>query len=131
MKTSHLGAIATWLMILVLVGLNSAGDLTTSRAMRRVGDFAELRRKSGIFGVIRAVLTEPWFYLGLLAMALSFFALLAALSLIDLSVVVPASASLTFLLNLFGAQFLLKEHVSRRRWLSGMLVLGGIILLRT
>jgi drug/metabolite transporter (DMT)-like permease len=131
MRTSHLGAIATWLMILVLVGLNSAGDMTTARAMQRVGDFSELRRKSGIFGVIRAVLTEPWFYLGLLAMALSFFALLAALSLIDLSVVVPASASLTFLLNLIGAQLFLKEHVSRRRWLSGILVLGGIILLRT
>jgi len=56
---------------------------------------------------------------------------LAALSLIDLSVVIPASASLTFLLNLLGAKFFLKEHVSRRRWLSGILVLGGIVLLRT
>ena len=127
---NHLGFFATWGMVLLMVGLNSAGDMTTARAMRRVGDFSELRRKAGIFGVVRGVLTEPWFYLGLLAMALSFFALLAALSLIDLSVVVPASASLTFLLNLFGAQFFLKEHVSRRRWLSGMLVLGGIILLR-
>jgi len=127
---NHLGFFATWGMVLLMVCLNSAGDMTTARAMRRVGDFSELRRKAGIFGVVRGVLTEPWFYLGLLAMALSFFALLAALSLIDLSVVVPASASLTFLLNLFGAQFFLKEHVSRRRWLSGMLVLGGIILLR-
>ncbi|MBV9074783.1 MAG: hypothetical protein JOZ10_14230 [Acidobacteria bacterium] len=127
---NHLGFFATWGMVLLMVCLNSAGDMTTARAMRRVGDFSELRRRAGIFGVVRGVLTEPWFYLGLLAMALSFFALLAALSLIDLSVVVPASASLTFLLNLFGAQFFLKEHVSRRRWLSGMLVLGGIILLR-
>ena len=128
---NHASAIATWLMVLVMVGLNSAGDMATARAMRRVGDFSQLRRKSGILGVAIAVLTEPWFYLGLLAMALSFFAMLAALSFIDLSVVIPASASLTFLLNLFGAQFFLKEHVSRRRWLSGILVLGGIILLRT
>jgi drug/metabolite transporter (DMT)-like permease len=131
MRTNHLGVIATWLMVLVLVGLNSAGDMSTARAMRRVGDFSELRRESGILGVIRAVLTEPWFYVGLLAMALSFFGLLAALSLIDLSVVVPASASLTFLLNLIGARFFLKEHVSPRRWLSGILVLGGIILVGT
>jgi drug/metabolite transporter (DMT)-like permease len=128
---SHLGVIATWVMVFVLVGLNSAGDMFTAKAMRRVGDFGELRRRAGIFGVARAVLTEPWFFIGLLAMALSFFALLAALSLIDLSVVIPASASLTFLLNLLGAKFFLKEHVSRRRWLSGMLVLGGIVLLRT
>jgi drug/metabolite transporter (DMT)-like permease len=127
----QVGALATWLTVLVLVGLNSAGDMTTATAMRRVGDFGELRRKAGVFGVTRAVLTEPWFYLGLVAMTLSFFSLLAALSFIDLSVVIPASASLTFLLNLFGAKFILKEHVSSRRWLSGMLVLGGIILLRT
>jgi len=127
----HLGIIATWLFIFLLVGLNSTGDMLTAKAMRRVGDFAELRRKSGIFGVARAVLTEPWFYLGLITMALSFFALLAALSLIDLSVVIPASASLTFLSNLLGAKFFLKEHVSRRRWISGLLVLGGIMLLRT
>jgi len=128
---SHLGVIATWLMVLVLVGLNSAGDMSTAKAMRRVGDFSELQRRVGIFGVVRAVLTEPWFFIGLLAMALSFFAMLAALSLIELSVVIPASASMTFLLNLFGAKFILKEHVSRRRWLSGILVLGGIVLLRT
>jgi len=127
----HLGIVATWLFIFLLVGLNSTGDMLTAKAMRRVGDFAEIRRKSGIFGVARAVLTEPWFYLGLITMALSFFALLAALSLIDLSVVIPASASLTFLSNLLGAKFFLKEHVSRRRWISGLLVLGGIMLLRT
>ena len=127
----HLGIVATWLFIFLLVGLNSTGDMLTAKAMRRVGDFAQLRRKSGIFGVARAVLSEPWFYLGLMTMALSFFALLAALSLIDLSVVIPASASLTFLSNLLGAKFFLKEHVSRRRWISGLLVLGGIMLLRT
>ena len=131
MTPSHSSAIVTWLMVLVMVGLNSTGDMTTARAMRQVGDFSELRRRSGIFGVMIRVLTEPWFYLSLLAMTLSFFVMLAALSFIDLSVVIPASASLTFLLNLLGAKFFLKEHVSRRRWLSGILVLGGIILLRT
>ena len=127
----HLGVLTTWLIILGLVALNSAGDMSTAKAMRLVGDFSELRRKSGIFGIIRGILTEPWFFIGLLMMTLSFFALLAALSLIDLSIVVPASASMTFLLNLLGAKFILKEHVNRRRWLSGMLVLGGILLLRT
>jgi len=128
---NHLGVVATWTMILVLVALNSAGDMCTARAMRRVGDFSQLRRRAGFFGVLRAVLTEPWYFLGLLAMTLSFFAMLAALSMIDLSIVIPASASMSFLLNLIGAKFILKEHVSKRRWISGMLVLGGILLLRT
>jgi hypothetical protein len=60
----HLGIVATWSIIVLLVGLNSAGDMSTARAMRRVGDFAQLRRQAGILGVARAVLTEPWFYLG-------------------------------------------------------------------
>ena len=128
---THIGVVATWVMILVLVALNSAGDMCTASAMRRVGDFSELRRRAGFFGVVRAVLTEPWYFLGLLAMTLSFFAMLAALSMIDLSIVIPASASMSFLLNLIGAKFILKEHVSKRRWISGMLVLGGIVLLRT
>jgi multidrug transporter EmrE-like cation transporter len=128
---NHLGFVGTWAVVLALVGLNSAGDLSTATAMRRVGDLSEIRRGSGILGVARAILTEPWFHVGLLAMTLSFFALLGALSLIDLSIVVPASASMTFLLNLLGAKFILKEHVNRRRWISGMLVLGGIVLLRT
>jgi drug/metabolite transporter (DMT)-like permease len=128
---NHLGFIGTWAVVLALVGLNSAGDLSTATAMRRVGDLSAIRRRSGILGVVRAVLTEPWFHIGLLAMTLSFFALLGALSLIELSIVVPASASLTFLLNLLGAKFILMEHVNRRRWISGMLVLGGIVLLRT
>src|SRR6516162_723201 len=102
---NHVGLLATWLVIFLLVGLNSAGDVSTAKAMRRVGDFSELRRRSGIFGVVRAVLAEPWFYLGLLAMAIGFFALLAALTVIDLSIIIPASASLTFLLNLIGARF--------------------------
>jgi drug/metabolite transporter (DMT)-like permease len=127
----HLGVIETWAVVAVLVAFNSAGDVSTSKAMRRVGDFGELRKRAGLAGIARAVLTEPWFYLGLLMQAASFFGLLAALSWIDLSVVIPASASLTFLVNLLGAKFMLREHVSARRWLSGMLVLAGIMLLRT
>jgi drug/metabolite transporter (DMT)-like permease len=128
---NHLGLIGTWTVILVLVALNSAGDLSTATAMRRVGDLSAIRRHSGVLAVIRAILIEPWFHIGLLAMTLSFFALLGALSLIDLSIVVPASASMTFLFNLLGAKFILKEHVNRRRWISAILVLGGIVLLRT
>ena len=127
----HPSLLATWLIILVLVGLNSAGDMSTAKAMRRVGDFGEIRRRAGLWGIVQGVLTEPWFFIGLSAMTISFFAMLAALSVIDLSIVIPASASMSFLLNLIGAKFILKEHVTKRRWISGMLVLGGIVLLRT
>jgi drug/metabolite transporter (DMT)-like permease len=62
-------------------------------------------------------------------MAASFFSLLIALSLIDLSIVIPAASSLTYLSTLVGAKLFLKEHVDLRRWIAGGVVMCGMILL--
>ncbi len=121
--------IVDFIFILLLVALNTAGDLLMARAMRKVGDVDELRRRSGILGVVRSVLTRPSFYSALTCMALGFFSLLAALSRIDLSIVIPATSSLNFLTNLLGAKFFLKEHLDRRRWIAGVVVMCGVTLL--
>jgi drug/metabolite transporter (DMT)-like permease len=44
--------------------------------------------------------------------------------------VIPAQSSLTFLANLLGAKFFLKEHVDQRRWIAGTIVMCGIVLLK-
>ena len=67
--------------------------------------------------------------LGLFFMALAFFSLLVTLSWDDVSVVGPASASLTFIANAFAAQIFLKERVDHRRWLAALFVAGGVALL--
>jgi drug/metabolite transporter (DMT)-like permease len=67
--------------------------------------------------------------LGLLFMALAFFSLLVTLSWDDVSVVGPASASLTFIANAFAARIFLKERVDHRRWLAALFVAGGVALL--
>lgn len=121
--------LADFLFIILLVAFTTFGDLLMARAMRQVGDVDELRLDAGLFGVIRAVLTNASFYGAFLCMAISFFSLLVALSLIDLSIVIPASSSLTFLSTLLGAKFFLKEHVDRRRWIAGAIVACGILLL--
>jgi drug/metabolite transporter (DMT)-like permease len=100
-----------------------------ARAMRQVGDVDKIRKYAGVFGVVRAVLSRMSFYGALLCMAASFFSLLISLSLIDLSIVIPASSSLTYLSTLIGAKFFLKEHVDLRRWIAGGVVMGGMILL--
>jgi drug/metabolite transporter (DMT)-like permease len=62
-------------------------------------------------------------------MALAFFSLLVTLSWDDVSVVGPASASLTFLANAFAARIFLKERVDGRRWMAALFVAGGVVLL--
>ena len=62
--------------------------------------------------------------LGLLFMALAFFSLLVTLSWEDVSVVGPASASLTFIANALAARIFLKERVDHCRWLAALFVAG-------
>jgi drug/metabolite transporter (DMT)-like permease len=62
-------------------------------------------------------------------MAMSFFSLLIALSWADLSLIGPASASLTFVTNAVAARFFLHENVDRRRWTAALFVCAGVALL--
>jgi drug/metabolite transporter (DMT)-like permease len=97
--------------------------------MRKVGDLDLIRARSGLFGAIGAVVGSGRFLAGVLCMAVSFFALLFALNHADLSLIAPASASLTFVSNAFAAKFFLKENVDRRRALAAVCVCIGVALL--
>jgi drug/metabolite transporter (DMT)-like permease len=48
---------------------------------------------------------------------------------LNLSLVAPASASLTLVTNAVAAKFFLKENVDRRRWTSAVLVCIGVYFL--
>jgi drug/metabolite transporter (DMT)-like permease len=121
--------LATWSMILAIVLTATAGDILTAGAMRRIGDLDEIRARSGFLGAVRAVTGNAMFLTGVLFMAISFFSLLFALSRLDVSLVAPASASLTFVSNALAAKFFLRENVDRRRWLVAILVCCGVALL--
>jgi drug/metabolite transporter (DMT)-like permease len=105
------------------------GDVLLSRAMKQVGDVSELWQRLGLLPVLARVLSTPTFFLGLAAMGTAFYSLLFALSWGDLSLVVPASASLTFVANAFAARIFLKERVGRRRLFAALLVAGGVALM--
>jgi drug/metabolite transporter (DMT)-like permease len=116
-------------LVVVLVLFNSWGDLLMARSMRRVGDVGALRKSTGMMGVVKAILTTPLFYAALFCMAAGYFTLLTALSRLDLSIVIPAVSSVTYLTTLLGARFFLREHLDRRRWVAGLVVLCGVVLL--
>ncbi len=119
----------TWSCIFVVAALAITGEVLTAGAMRRIGDLDVIRTRSGMRGAIRAVLTSPMFLVGSLAMALNFFALLFTLSVVDVSLAAPATASLTYIGNAVAAKFFLKENVDSRRWLAAMFVCVGVFLL--
>jgi drug/metabolite transporter (DMT)-like permease len=122
-------AAAIWSGIGAIVVTATAGDVLQARAMKEVGDLGEIRQSYGVLAVVRRVVSSGRFMLGLLFMALAFFSLLITLSWVVVSVVGPASASLTFIANAFAARIFLKERVDHRRWLAALFVAGGVALL--
>jgi drug/metabolite transporter (DMT)-like permease len=118
-----------WGAIGLIIMASTTGDVLLSYSMKRVGDVGELWKQRGLLAVIRRVLATPTFALGVMAMAVAFYSLLFGLSWGNLSLVVPASASLTFVANAVAARIFLHERVGRRRWIAAILVAGGVILM--
>ncbi|HMK30988.1 MAG TPA: EamA family transporter [Terriglobales bacterium] len=118
----------TWAGIFAVVLFATAGDVLISGAMKRVGDVGHLFKQQGLRAVIKAMLTNATLWTGVFFMALGFFSLMTALSWNDVSLVGPASASLTFLSNALSAKLFLRERVDRRRWIAALLVASGVAL---
>jgi drug/metabolite transporter (DMT)-like permease len=116
-------------MITAVVLTSTVGEVLTAAAMKSIGDLDEIRAQSGLKGAIRAVVTCPLFFAGVGFLALAFFALLFALNHLDLSLVAPASASLTLVTNAIAAKLFLHENVDRRRWTAAVCVCIGVYLL--
>ena len=122
-------SLSTATTIVVMVLGATIGETLIAAAMLRVGDLDTIRTSTGLPGAIRAVLTEPRLLAGIACMAVSFFALLFALSGADLSLVAPATNALTFVTTALAAKVFLKENVDRRRWLAALFVSAGVALL--
>ena len=128
-SASHPGAWTAAGMIAAVVLSSTCGEVLTAAAMKSIGDLDEIRARAGLKGAIRAVVTCPLFFAGVFFLALAFFALLFALNHLDLSLVAPASASLTLVTNAIAAKLFLHENVDKRRWTAAVFVCVGVFLL--
>jgi len=97
--------------------------------MKSIGDLDNIRASSASRAPFAPSLVSPLFFVGVSFLALNFFALLFALNHLNLSLVAPASASLTLVTNAIAAKIFLKENVDRRRWTAAVLVCIGVYLL--
>ncbi len=116
-------------MISSVVLSSTTGEVLTAAAMKSIGDLDEIRARAGMKGAIKAVITCPMFFGGVFFLAVAFFALLFALNHLNLSLVAPASASLTLVTNAIAGKIFLKENVDGRRWAAALLVCLGVYLL--
>jgi drug/metabolite transporter (DMT)-like permease len=110
----------------VIVAAGTGGELCVSRAMKSVGEATSFRPAEIVRVVLRAF-RQPWMWAGISMMALAFFALLGALSMYNVSFVVPVTA-LSYVAGAFGGVVFLHERVSFQRWMGVLLVAIGVTL---
>jgi len=116
-----------WLLVAIIVAATTIGELLQAVAMKRHGEIHDFR--PGAIRRLLAILARNKFIVAAVAaMAVSFFAFMALLSVSDLSFAVPATAA-TYVIETILAKFLLKEHVGMCRWAGASLVAGGVALL--
>ncbi len=113
-------------LFVIIVVAGTGGELCVSRAMKTVGAAGSFRPSAIARLVVRA-LQVPWMWAGVSMMALAFFALLGALSIYNVSFVVPVTA-LSYVAGAFGSSTFLRERVSPERWLGVLLVAAGVTL---
>jgi drug/metabolite transporter (DMT)-like permease len=94
--------------------------------MKAVGEVHDFRPVALARFVWRAM-RVAWMWIGVAMMTLAFFALLAMLSIENVSFVVPVTA-LSYAAGAVGAVVFLRERVTPQRWAGVMMVCIGVTL---
>lgn len=118
-----------WLGVLVLVLADCTADILVARGVKKIGTFSA-RSLTSILRWLKSVFMNPGVLIGVASYTVSFLMFISLLSWADISLVRPATG-LGYIINLCGAHFILKEHISPGR-LAGIIVIGwgvGIISL--
>jgi drug/metabolite transporter (DMT)-like permease len=117
---------ATFICYFLIMIAGTAGELCVARAMKAVGEIKQFR-PAAVIRIVSRAMRVGWMWLGLLFMTVAFFALLAMLSLENVSFVVPATA-LSYAVGALGGKMFLGERVTLTRWIGVLLVCLGVAL---
>lgn len=113
-------------LLLLIVTAGTGGELCISRAMKTVGEVKDFRPVA-LFRVIVRAMRVGWMWIGFLLSIVAFLALLGALSIENVSFVVPVTA-ISYAAGTLGGKIFLKERVSLQRWVGVALVCIGVTL---
>lgn len=115
-----------WLFLAISVVFGTFGDMLTAKGMSSHG--IENFGVTGLSQVLLHIGTDGLVLLGILFDAISFFALMALLSVSEISFAIPASASSNIVKTAL-AEWYLGERVDVRRWWGAICVTAGIVLI--
>ena len=113
-------------LLIAVVITGTSGELCLARAMRSIGEVSDFH-PSALMHMLARVVGLPWVWLGLALFAIDVAALLALLSVEEVSFVIPMTA-LSYVVGAIGGASFLGEHVHRQRWLGVFLVCAGVAL---
>jgi drug/metabolite transporter (DMT)-like permease len=115
-----------FLLLFLIVIAGTSGELCMSRAMKTIGEVKDFRPIS-LLRVIARAMQVGWMWIGFLLMIVAFLALLGALSMENVSFVVPVTA-ISYAAGALGGKIFLGERVSPQRWAGVALVCLGVTL---
>lgn len=115
-----------WMLLAVVVLAGTAGEISVTRAMKRIGEVHQFNPRA-LLRMLGRVFRIGWMWLGLGLLAMAFFSLLALLSWENVSFVVPLTA-LSYVVGALMAKVFLKEEVDQIRWMGVLLVVVGVVL---
>ncbi|NJK41183.1 MAG: hypothetical protein HC934_07195 [Acaryochloridaceae cyanobacterium SU_2_1] len=111
-----------WLGVLVLVLADCCADLSVARGIKQIGPFS-MRSPRALIQWLQTIFVNPGVLFGVVSYTVSFLMFISLLSWADISLVRPATG-LGYIINLCGAHFILKEHISIGR-LVGIIMIGS------
>lgn len=92
-----------------------------------VHDESGAARRGGLSGFLLGLLRSRWIVLGVVVYALEFVFWFGALTLAPLSLAIPFAA-LSYCGVVLASRFVLREHISPRRWAATAIVAGGVAI---
>ncbi len=114
-----------FLLLSLIVLFEVVGNSCLSHGMRLVGDVS-LISPTAFFALGARMLGNPWVIVGVVLLIGYFISFLAALSRLELSYVLPMTAS-GYVLTTFVAWRLLGETISASRWWGTGLICVGVV----
>jgi len=84
-------------------------------------------RPAGVAGFLLDVVRSPWIALGVVVYALEFVFWFGALTVAPLSLAIPFAA-LSYCGVVVASRWILREHISPRRWAATLVVAAGVAI---